>query len=97
MRGVANWRGRARSGTRYDALSIPVLAGAWTIESTGIEFACSVGTQLRLAVYSLVGLFGLCCLVEISFTSIGLKGEWGGGEMAFGPVACCGSSILHWD
>ncbi|KAL6777560.1 hypothetical protein ACKKBG_A14745 [Auxenochlorella protothecoides x Auxenochlorella symbiontica] len=53
---------------------VPILAGAWTVESTGIQYSCNVGTQLRVAVYSLLGLFALSVIVEFSLTSIGLKG-----------------------
>lgn len=44
------------------------------MESTGIQYSCNVGTELRVAVYSLLGLFALSVVVEFSLTSIGLKG-----------------------
>lgn len=77
---IAGWPGRSwvHRFLKIHALSPRSLAppspGAWTIESTGIQYDCNVGTQLRVAVYSLVGLFGLCFLLEVSLTSIGLKG-----------------------
>lgn len=60
--------------------------GAWSVESTGIQFSCDVGTQLRIAVYSLLGLFGLSVVVELSLTSIGLKGGRAGWSDMARPV-----------
>ena len=52
-----------------------MLAGQWSIESTGIKFDCSQGTLLRVASYSLFALFGAAALNELALTVLGLRGE----------------------
>lgn len=50
------------------------LAGAWSIESTGLRYECSHANELRLANYSLFALFGLAAANEAVLTVLGLRG-----------------------
>lgn len=52
----------------------PPHTGAYTIESTGIQYSCSVGAALRTAVYGMFSLLVVLAVVESAITALGLKG-----------------------
>ena len=49
-------------------------AGAYNIETTGIQNSCDVGAQVRVAVYGIFAIFIVSAIVEMSIASVGLKG-----------------------
>lgn len=65
-------------GQHMFACSSPPLltsrAGAYNIETTGIQNSCDVGAQVRVAVYGIFAIFLVSAVVEMSIASVGLKG-----------------------
>ncbi|KAL6771318.1 hypothetical protein ACKKBG_A25860 [Auxenochlorella protothecoides x Auxenochlorella symbiontica] len=53
---------------------IPYISGAYSIESTGIQNNCSVGTAVRVAVYGMFAVMVVAACLEFAIVSIGLNG-----------------------
>ena len=72
------WRQRACLGQLMFACRSPTVptshAGAYNIETTGIQNSCDVGAQVRVAVYGIFAIFIVSAIVEMSIASVGLKG-----------------------
>lgn len=49
--------------------------GAYSIESTGIQYNCSVGTAVRVAVYGMFMSMIVAACLEFAIVAVGLNGE----------------------